>query len=1414
MQSAGRAVTSSHQSSLYTSSRHALTRPARYATEGAISVSLSPSTLDRARNTVSPIASAVSSVRRHTSRPRASIFFFSQPASQKRCASSKPRPPVAPFRSKPSDQKSNVSKPLVYRGREAASSNKNDYTNSLSSNPYLRGRTISPSSSPNAIFEPQIRRPSIVIRPPPSSSVPSEDTAVPNTAPPASSSSQDHPTFDQSPAASTSSPQQESQANSYIPAPPLEQEVPASPSPATTSSSPRSPVQMASDRGLAHAVDDVAVPEGITSAERPPVLQPKGSYSSIKDQRVGSIENRASVFDEVLRLEQRNSKLESTLAQHRKDYQELRLARDKLQESSTRTIQDAQRLELQARERLQATSKKFEKDRLDLQTTVRKQEVARVELSRQLLEVKKELEKERDTAKLQQRRAADRHFETTLRLREKEEKAKAARKLLRKDYNTFRAWVHIGVTKTAAMMDGSDLLPRQDAWYNREIAYWTRALQSTQSFEATSKGGDQFRFWEAGEQVQKTTQDSQERDTLRRRVIHQLEQRLQHRNSILDQVKGYLQDSSLEASRARSEYTARRDELREKFDVIKSRQHDYRRVLRETRFGMDSKLLSPELTAASRASAIDVYEMDRPVAEINGAVATRMTFWNRKLKALMAQTSNTPEMGSMISFYRTQLRVLAACKSLLATLRVLSSLQLEALEADWISEQPAYQQLFWQTSTRIARRLTHVRTKANMTAKELRAQGLGGRHKILSLRDIDKIVETSVLHERAAFAYAYVKHKKNAFTQDDESEISEVLAKYRQENTQESRRYLKQLEQVWQISDDIIDARHSKALGKRLLVPVRTRRRENLRKAALAKTRQDEGVVEDQATPVVEAAAGTTNDIPRSASDAEMTSRDTSAGSTADLEKSESSQQEAAQTPEPNTTTELESATSEKSSSDSAESLPEPQNKPRGPEFKVAKIPRLTPKATTVYPRARSKSLFRPPKPMFKETRRRSQIMGISSADCLDREELGRSIMLPPLLYHIPPQDLRNALIASKTSQAAFWKYSLYKSPKGEKPLVHYCWKFEQAERFAKLFFEEPVIGFDIEWEAGSTIADNSIKDNVSLIQIACDGRIALFHVALFSGERAEDLMPPSLKAILESPEILKTGVNIATDFTRLRKCLGVEGQGIFEVSHLYKLVKFSENEPAKVDKKPFNLAGQVQDVLFLPLHKGIVRTSAWSRKLSMEQVDYAASDAYAGFRLFRELDKARSLMNPMPPRPAPWEFHQPIVFGNGERAGRKTSTKKSTGLESQLSMLSVEEEQTLNDKEEEAQDEAGADDMEDDPAQDEIESFENEPAAPVKHEAAERWLAQWASNSTLGRKNKPPSSIRAYALWQVEGLELQQVAEAMREPPLALSTVATYVVQVVKSQKLPHEPARLKIALEMEERRYKSSIQKTRSII
>ena len=168
------------------------------------------------------------------------------------------------------------------------------------------------------------------------------------------------------------------------------------------------------------------------------------------------------------------------------------------------------------------------------------------------------------------------------------------------------------------------------------------------------------------------------------------------------------------------------------------------------------------------------------------------------------------------------------------------------------------------------------------------------------------------------------------------------------------------------------------------------------------------------------------------------------------------------------------------------------------------------------------------------------------------------------------------------------------------------------------------------------------------MIQIASEDRIALFQLARWTGTTIEDLMPPALRQILESPHIIKAGVNVGSDFTRLKKCLDIQGQGIFELSHLYKIVKYAHDSPNKVNRKPTTLAEQVLETLFLPLSKGPVRTSAWSQTLSSEQCQYAATDAYAGFRLFHALEQKRLLMNPRPPRPALYELRRPLLVSQG----------------------------------------------------------------------------------------------------------------------------------------------------------------------
>ena len=146
-------------------------------------------------------------------------------------------------------------------------------------------------------------------------------------------------------------------------------------------------------------------------------------------------------------------------------------------------------------------------------------------------------------------------------------------------------------------------------------------------------------------------------------------------------------------------------------------------------------------------------------------------------------------------------------------------------------------------------------------------------------------------------------------------------------------------------------------------------------------------------------------------------------------------------------------------------------------------------------------------------------------------------------------------------------------------------------------------MGFDIEWKP-QALATEGVKKNVALIQLASEERIALFHIARYwEDEKSDDLLVPTLKKIMESTTITKVGVSIKADCTRLRKFMGIDSRGLFELSHLYKLVKFSLENVKMINKKLVSLSRQVEEHLQLPLWKGEVRSSDWSQELNYEQI-------------------------------------------------------------------------------------------------------------------------------------------------------------------------------------------------------------------
>ncbi|KAE8152559.1 ribonuclease H-like protein [Aspergillus avenaceus] len=250
------------------------------------------------------------------------------------------------------------------------------------------------------------------------------------------------------------------------------------------------------------------------------------------------------------------------------------------------------------------------------------------------------------------------------------------------------------------------------------------------------------------------------------------------------------------------------------------------------------------------------------------------------------------------------------------------------------------------------------------------------------------------------------------------------------------------------------------------------------------------------------------------------------------------------------------------------------------------------------------------------------------------------------MLEHIKATTDTPTIITTQSNNPAqttpkYWSHRLPKTPN---ITVHYCKTLASTEEIAQKFLQDKVLGLDLEWKANAPASDG-ILSNVSMIQLANESRIALFHLALFKPARGrQHLVSPTLKRIIESPDITKVGVSIKADCTRLRKFLNIHARAIFELSHLYRLVKYCRSEPKNVNKRLVSLTQQVEEYFGLPLAKDEdVRCGDWTTSLAYSQVHYAAADPYACYRLFHAMNEKRLALEPVPPLPAHAELDLPI---------------------------------------------------------------------------------------------------------------------------------------------------------------------------
>jgi len=401
------------------------------------------------------------------------------------------------------------------------------------------------------------------------------------------------------------------------------------------------------------------------------------------------------------------------------------------------------------------------------------------------------------------------------------------------------------------------------------------------------------------------------------------------------------------------------------------------------------------------------------------------------------------------------------------------------------------------------------------------------------------------------------------------------------------------------------------------------------------------------------------------------------------------------------------------------------------------------------------------------------------------------------LPYRIPEAKLKEAMLSSRSTTAAYWRYSLYEHPTRGKVKVHYCKSKETTERTAQLFLGKEVVGFDIEWKPQAQATDG-LKKNVSLIQLASEERIALFHVARYpKGETVDDFVAPTLKSIMEDPNISKVGVSVKSDCTRLRKFMGIESRGLFELSHLYKLVKFSPGSVKKIDRRLVSLAKQVEEHLQLPLWKGEVRSSDWSTDLNYQQMQYAASDSYAGLQLFNTMESKRKALDPSPPRPEHAELNLPIRLANGQ------TVEAYEELEETAEKLTTDEAEDTSDAPLPAPsiEEMAREFL--DIAIEDSDARKSSAAAtkPPEVITADAWVAEYrASRPTDAKTKATPAFLRAYSLWHHQEVEVEDAARLLRDPPLQVSTVCCYILEAVRIEKLPFGVERLREVLRQAE--------------
>jgi len=149
---------------------------------------------------------------------------------------------------------------------------------------------------------------------------------------------------------------------------------------------------------------------------------------------------------------------------------------------------------------------------------------------------------------------------------------------------------------------------------------------------------------------------------------------------------------------------------------------------------------------------------------------------------------------------------------------------------------------------------------------------------------------------------------------------------------------------------------------------------------------------------------------------------------------------------------------------------------------------------------------------------------------------------------------------------------------------------------------KDRVFGLNLSWSD-----DSGDQKKSMLIQISRRNRSYIFHE-----KDLQDKLPDQLKAFLEDPKCIKTGVGIQNTAIRLNKEFGVKMEGILD------LVAYTKQQIGKTGPSlPHSLNGLCEVFLAKSLLRESMKKVEWQTKLSWASLIQAANEPAAAFLIF-----------------------------------------------------------------------------------------------------------------------------------------------------------------------------------------------------